>query len=118
LGCPVMILQRDEDALEQAQRAQRHDQDQRRPKQGVQPERRLIRELDDQRRRDDDEAADEDREYGGAVARIGERIIEPANLTARPELQETAEQLAVPAARTTAGKTGQDRKGNRNLAVG
>src|SRR6516165_5532379 len=81
------------------------------------PERRLIGEFHDQRRRDHDEAADEDREHRGPVARIGKSIIEAARLAARSELQESLKQMAPAAARTATGKPGQDRKGKRTVGV-
>jgi len=69
----------------------------------VHPERRLIFDLDDKRTADDDGAGDHDDENGGAIAGVDKGIIEPAGFTPRPQRQEPRIQLALAAARTSAG---------------
>src|SRR5437764_2850290 len=115
LRCFMVILQADQQSFQQAQRTQRRDQDQRRPKHRVQPERRLINEFDDQRGDDHDKTADEDREYRGAIAGIRETEIEATGIAPGAELQEATEQLSVSATRTATGDPLQNRKGKRSL---
>ena len=88
-------------------------QDQRQPQHRVHPERRLIEDLGEQRRADDDEAGDEHDEDRGPVAGIGEAVIEPADVAARPQRQKALEQLALAATRTCARQSGEDRSGKR-----
>ena len=74
----------------------------------VQPIGRLKLDLGDQRRSDDNGAAEEHDEDRGPVAGIGEAVVEPADLAARPQRQEALEQLAAAATRTGACQAGDD----------
>ena len=78
LRCLVVILQRDEEALQPPQRPKRHDQDQRNPKRRVNPIRRLIFDLGNEGGDDDDGTGDHDDEYGGPVADVREGEIQTA----------------------------------------
>src|SRR5215471_3868724 len=78
LGGLVMVLQRNQDALEGAQRQQCCHDDQRQPQRRVYPERPTVKDLDCERRKDHDESGDEHRKEGRSVSRICERIVEPA----------------------------------------
>jgi hypothetical protein len=102
-------LQRDEDALQEAQRDQRKDDSQRNPKDEMYPERRIEGNLHPKRRADDDEADNEDDEDGRPVAGIGEGIVEPAIPAVPAQRQEAGEQLALAAARTAPLQAGLDR---------
>ena len=57
---------------------------------------RLIDDLGHQRGADHDEAGEEHDEDGGPVAGIGEAIIEPADLAARPQRQKARNSLPLP----------------------
>ena len=92
----VMELQRDQQRLHRAQRQQRGREDQRQPQRGVQPERRLVFDLDDQRAADHDGAGDHDDEHRRPVAGIDEGVIEPAGFAARPQVRKPAYSLPLP----------------------
>src|ERR1700722_15066044 len=77
------------------------------------PEWRLIPHLRHQSRADDDEAGQEHDEDGRPVAGIGEAIIEPANVAARPQRDKSLEQFTLAAARTGAGQAGEGGTGKR-----
>src|ERR1700679_4163521 len=83
----------------------------------MQPEWRLILDLDDQRAADPDRAGDHDDENRRPVAGIDEGIIEPADFAIGPQVDESREQLALAAARASAGKPAQRalQKGRRCL---
>src|SRR5665213_1130872 len=74
----VVILQRDEEALQPSQRPKRHDQDQWDPERRVDPVWRLILDLGYEGRADNDGAADHDDEYRGPVTRVREGEIHAA----------------------------------------
>ena len=65
-----MVLQRDEKTFQSSQRPKCNSQDQRNPKQCMEPVRGLIFDLRHQGGPDDDGAGDHDDEYGGPVARV------------------------------------------------
>ena len=67
------------------------------PQQSVQPVRRRVAHLDDQRRADDDESRHQDDEDGRPVAGIGEVVVETADIAARSEREIAVEQLAATA---------------------
>ena len=99
----VLVLQRDQHALERSEQNQRQKNDKRAPQQGMQPIRRLIGHLDEQRGADNDETRYQNDEHGGAVTRIGKAVVEAANIAARRQGQIAGEQLATTARRTAAG---------------
>src|SRR5665213_2447792 len=98
----VVILQRDEEALQPSQRPKRYDQDQRDPKRRVDPIWRLILDLGYERRADDDGAGDHDDEYSGPVTRVREGEIHAARFAFGFQRQEPVEQLSLAAARASA----------------
>src|SRR5581483_3091419 len=99
----VPELEGNEDALEGTEQHERQDDRERTPKKGVQPIRRRVEHLDNERRAAHDEARHQDDEDGGSIARIGEVIVEPARIAARCEAEIAVEQLAAPAGGTMAG---------------
>src|SRR5215467_3110711 len=109
LGGLVMVLKRNQDALEGAQRQQCCNDDQRQPQRRVHPERRTVDDLDCERRKDHDKSGDEHRKEGRSVSRIRERIVEPAPVAPRREREEPLKQLAVAAARAATAYPARDR---------
>src|SRR5437588_10688685 len=87
LACFVVILERDHEALERAQRREPGDEDERPPEHRVYPVRRLIEELNGECGARDDEARDEHGKERGRVRRIGEGEIEAAAAAVRRESQ-------------------------------
>src|ERR1700683_1165787 len=81
----VMILQRDQQSFHRPQRTDRNDKDERQPQSRVYPQRRLVDDFSHQRGEDDNEAGEKRDEHGGPVARIGETVIEAADLAAPPQ---------------------------------
>ena len=69
-----------------------------RPHDEVEPDRRLVGELDPEGEGHHHDADERHHEEGGAVARIGEGEIEAADLAFRPHLQEALEQMPLAAA--------------------
>jgi hypothetical protein len=108
LACLVVILERDHEALERAQRGESGDEDERSPERRVHPIRRRVEDLDGERTARDDEARDEHGEERGRVRRIGEGEIEPAAAAARREFQKAGKQLALAAARAAALQPSED----------
>ena len=98
----MVILQRDEEALQPPQRPKRHDQDQRNPKRGVNPIWRLIFNFSNQGGDDDDGTGDQYDEYGGPVADVREGEIQTAIFTLGFQRQESIEELSLAAARASA----------------
>jgi hypothetical protein len=115
-ACLVVILERDHEALERAQRREPGDEDERPPEHRVYPVRRLIEELNGECGARDDEARDEHGKERGRVRRIGEGEIESAPAAARREFQKAGKQLALAAARAPAFKPGED--GGRRSGCG
>src|SRR5688572_8642845 len=84
----------------------------------MQPERRLIDHLDDQRRADHDEAGYQDHEDRRSVAGVRERIIETAFRALLAHIEKPGKERAFAAARTAPGKAGHDRLHQRRLVHG
>src|SRR5260370_3248055 len=103
----MMILQSDQKTFKASQRPQRQNQDQGDPQQRVDPVRRLILDLGNQRGSDDDGAGDHNDEYGRPVASIGKAEIEAAHVTLGFQGQEPLKQLSLAAARTSTQKAGE-----------
>ena len=106
LRCLVVILERDEEALQPPQRPKRHDQGQRNPKRGVNPIWRLIFNFSNQGGDDDDGTRDQYDEYGGPVADVREVEIQTARTTFGFQRQESVEELSLAAARASAQQPG------------
>src|ERR1700678_2705044 len=70
----------------------------------MQPEWRLILDLDDPRAADHDAAGGNDDENRRPVAGVDEGIVEPAGLAIRPQRQKAGIQPALAAARASAGE--------------
>src|SRR5260370_31843257 len=102
----MMILQSDQKTFQASQRPQRHNQDQGDPQHRVDPVRRLILDLGNQRGSDDDGAGDHNDEYGRPVASIGKAEIEAAHVTLGFQGQEPLKQLSLAAARPSTQKAG------------
>ena len=98
----MMELQRDQDALQGAQHAERHEQHGRNPQDGMHPVRRPPDEFDDNSEADDQKAGDQDDKDRWSVAGIGKAIIEAANIAALGKIEKTRKQLALPATRAAA----------------
>src|SRR5262245_26503385 len=113
-----MILQRDQQTFEQAQRRKRHDQNQRQPQQRVQPIRRLKEHLGDQGGENDDTATDQDDEDRRPVARICKAVVKPAALAGRTQRQEALEKMPFAAARATPAQAAADRQILRRCLTG
>jgi hypothetical protein len=109
-ACLVVILERDHEALERAQRREPGDEDERPPEHRVYPVRRLIEELNGECGARDDEARDEHGKERGRVRRIGEGEIEAAAAAVRREFQKAGKQFALAAARAAALQSGEDRR--------
>lgn len=106
LRCPVVILQRYEEALQPSQRPKRRDQDQRNPKRHVNPIWRLIFDFSKQGGGDDDGARDHYDEYSGPVADVCEAEIQAARITFGFQRHESVEELSLAAARASAQQPG------------
>src|SRR5262249_60279699 len=80
------------------------------PQQAVPPQRRSVQEFTHRREADDDEAGEQDDADGRPVAGIREPVVEAASRAPRRRGEEAGEQRPLAAARTPAGKAGQDRR--------
>ncbi len=98
----VDVLGGDQPALQRPQQRQAAADQQRHRGQEVHPHRRLIGQLQPGGEGDHREADDRDDEEGRAVGRVGEAVIQAADLAARRQGQEAAEQMAPAAARASA----------------
>ena len=74
----MLILQRDQHALEGSQQVKRRGEDDRNPYQQMEPKRRRERDLEDQRQRYDKNPYDEGDEDSRPVSRIVVAIVEAA----------------------------------------
>src|SRR5690242_1147447 len=84
----------------------------------MQPERRLVLDLDDQRGADHDRAGDHDDEDRRPIAGIHEGEVEPANLATRPQADEAGIDAALAATRAFAGNPAQRAFGQGGWRVG
>src|SRR6516165_2582707 len=109
------VLQRDQPCLEWAQHRYCAAEDQRSPQQQMHPHRRGEPDLDHGGETDDDQAEEQDDKDRRAIAGILGREIETTDLTRLAYAQETSEQPAFPATRTSTTeprtKRGDCRKG-------
>ena len=71
---------------------------------------RLIDNFGDQCRKDNNEPRDEDYKYGGAIAGIGETVVETTVFALWAQREKSLEQMAFTAARTATAKTAADRQ--------
>ena len=108
-----MVLQRDHQAFHRPQRPKRNDEDQRQPQHRMDPIGRVVQDLGNQRGSDHDEAGEKHDEDGRPVARIGEVVVETANVAARPQGQEPLKQLALTATRAGARQSRAHRSRKR-----
>ncbi len=98
----MMELQRDENALQWPQHAERHEQHQRNPQHGMHPVRRTPDEFDNDGKAHHEKSSDQDHEHRRPVAGIGEAIVEAADIAALREIEKPGKQLAPPATRAAA----------------
>ena len=110
LGRLVRELKGDEHALDEPQRDDAEEDDERPPDQEMQPEGRRHGELEPQRRAEDEEVADEDHEHRRAVA--GVMKLEPAGRG------RTARSSGDPRTAVPGRIAGTDRRGRRRTATG
>ena len=83
----------------------------------MQPVGRLIDHLDHQRGEHDHEAGERHHEERRPVGGIGEGEVQAAALAARRDLEESAEQPALAAARTAAGETAPGHRAERVIVI-
>src|SRR6516225_3979710 len=94
----VMILQRDHEPLDGAQRQQGGGQNERHPQQRVNPIRRRIQDFHRQSRTSDDEPGEKHDEKSRCIRGIGERKIEATPLAGRAQGEKALKQSTVAAA--------------------
>ncbi len=103
-----MILERNHEALERAQRREPGEEDEWPPERRVHPVGWGIDDLGGERRARNDEPRDEHRKERGRIRRIGEGEVEPAAAAARRQFQKAGKQLALAATRAAAREAGDD----------
>src|SRR5579871_6820027 len=104
----MLILQRNQQRLCRAQRQERRGEHHRQADQCLEPVRRLVFDLDDQRDEDDDKASNQNDEYRGTIAGVGEPVVKTACVASRRHIEEPTKQPALSASRTLASKATQD----------
>src|SRR5262249_59320246 len=97
-------LKRDQHALEGPEQYERQDDGERAPQRRVQPIRRRIENLHDEREANHDESRDQDHEHGRPIARISEAVVEHANIASWGECGGTSEERAREAGGTRPGE--------------
>src|SRR5215475_3537477 len=100
----VVILQRNQHTLDQAQWRECHEQNQRQPQNGVDPIGRLVCDFGHQRRKHNNESSDENYKHRRPVACVSEAIVETAMRTRWSQREKSLKQLALPATRTQAAQ--------------
>ena len=103
-GGLVVVLQRDQQALERPQQAEADDDGQRQEDHQMEPEGRLIGQFDPEREAEHEEAGEQHHENRRAVARDRRSCSRGRNWSqAGASVQKAVEQLALAAARASAG---------------
>src|SRR5205823_1845875 len=104
----VMILQRDQESLERAQRYECRQEYQRAPQQRVNPVRRRIKDFHHQCRPGDNKAGKKHHEKSRSVGGVGKGEIEAALLATRTQRKKPSEQTALAAARTASHESSRE----------
>src|SRR5262245_48623390 len=113
----VPVLQRHHESLGRPKQQKCTAEHHKRQNRHGQPVRQFQAELKKERQRHGDGAENEDQEHSRAVAGIGFGQIEMTDAAALRHLEEAAIELALAAARTTAGKAGLHRRQRGIIAV-